>query len=175
MEERLLPDHVLLESARAARQQRAAAMPDGDGRERGPRLFQSVAAMALEDAFKRLEAPEAWLAPFRASGAHMGELRRRWRALVLANHPDKLTGLQLGEREIEARAATFAAAMAAFEAIDAYYTERFAPPEPPAAPGDVAPATSGAARPPARAPASTARTTVATGAPPPEPYCSRTP
>ena len=56
----------------------------------------------------------------------MPELRRRWRTLVLANHPDKLTHLALGELETARRAAAFSSAMAAFEAVDAFYAERFA-------------------------------------------------
>ena len=42
----------------------------------------------------------------------MPELRRRWRTLVLANHPDKLTHLALGELETARRAAAFSSAMA---------------------------------------------------------------
>ena len=56
----------------------------------------------------------------------MAELRRRWRTLVLANHPDKLTHLALGEQETARRTATFSSAMAAFEAVDAFYADRFA-------------------------------------------------
>jgi len=123
MEERLLPDQLLLQRARAARNQRTAA---AGGEERCPRLFQSVRAMPLEEAFRLLDVPEPQLAAFRESGAHMAELRRRWRTLVLANHPDKLTHLVLGEQETARRAATFSSAMAAFEAVDAFYAEHFA-------------------------------------------------
>lgn len=120
MEERLLPDQLLLERARAARHQRAAAAGE---EERCPRRFQSVRAMPLDEAFRRLDMPEPQLAAFRESGAHMTEVRRRWRTLVLANHPDKLAHLALGEQETARRAATFSSAMAAFEAVDAFYAD----------------------------------------------------
>lgn len=123
MEERLLPDQLLLERARAARHQRTAAAGE---QERCPRLFQSLRAMPLDEAFRRLDVPEPQLAAFRESGAHMAELRRRWRTLVLANHPDKLTHLALGEQETARGAAAFSSAMAAFEAVDAFYAEHFA-------------------------------------------------
>ena len=123
MEERLLPDQLLLQRARAARHQRTAAAGEED---RCPRLFQSVRAMPLDEAFQRLDVAEPQLAGFRESGAHMAELRRRWRTLVLGNHPDKLTHLALGEAEAARRAATFSSAMAAFEAVDAFYAEHFA-------------------------------------------------
>ena len=123
MEERVLPDQLLLQRARAARHQRTAAAGE---EERCPRLFQSVRAMPLDEAFRRLDVPEPQLAAFRESGAHMAELRRRWRTLVLANHPDKLTHLALGEQETARRTATFSSAMAAFEAVDAFYADRFA-------------------------------------------------
>ena len=45
---------------------------------------------------------------------------------MLANHPDKLTHLALGELETARRAAAFSSAMAAFEAVDAFYAENFA-------------------------------------------------
>ena len=123
MEERVLPDQLLLQRARAARHQRTAAAGE---EERCPRLFQSVRAMPLDEAFRRLDVPEPQLAAFGESGAHMAELRRRWRTLVLANHPDKLTHLALGEQETARRTATFSSAMAAFEAVDAFYADRFA-------------------------------------------------
>ena len=123
MEERLLPDQLLLQRARAARHQRTAAAGE---EERCPRLFQSVRAMPLDEAFRRLDVPEPQLAAFRESGAHMAELRRRWRTLVLANHPDKLTHLALGEQETARRTATFSSAMAAFEAVDAFYADHCA-------------------------------------------------
>ena len=123
MEERVLPDQLLLQRARATRHQRTAAAGE---EERCPRLVQSVRAMPLDEAFRRLDVPEPQLAAFGESGAHMAELRRRWRTLVLANHPDKLTHLALGEQETARRTATFSSAMAAFEAVDAFYADRFA-------------------------------------------------
>ena len=90
MQERLLPDQLLLERARAARRQRTAA---AGGEERGPRLFQSARAMPLDEAFRRLDVPEAdreaQLAAFRESGALTLTLTRtRTRTLTLTLTPN---------------------------------------------------------------------------------------
>ena len=81
--------------------------------------------MPLDEAFRRLEMSEDKVAEFRSEGMHMSELRRQWRTLVLANHPDKVAHLELGGEETERRAAAFSSAMAAFEAVDAFYSQHF--------------------------------------------------
>ena len=98
MEERVLPDQLLLQRARATRHQRTAAAGE---EERCPRLVQSVRAMPLDEAFRRLDVPEPQLAAFGESGAHMAELRRRWRTLVLANHTPTSSRTSRSETEQE--------------------------------------------------------------------------
>ena len=87
--------------------------------------------MALEDALRHLELPAEWLGPFRERGAHYAQMRRAWRAAVLAYHPDKQPRSEpaLGDpsdpardAERERRTALFTRATAAFEAIDEFYT-----------------------------------------------------
>jgi len=145
LEERLLPDEQLLRRAREARhhhhhhhhhrQRGQAARATGEEEDRGPRLFQSLRTMPLEEAFAHLlpDGGAEGLAEFRARGAHVAALRQSWRTLVLRNHPDKLGHLELGEQETQRRAAAFANAMGAFEAIDAFYADHHAPPAPEAA------------------------------------------
>lgn len=128
LEERLLPDEQLLRRAREARRQRAQTAHATGEEDRGARLFQSVQTMPLEEAFAHLlpDSGAGGLAEFRARGGHMAELRQSWRTLVLRNHPDKLGHLEMGEQETQRRAAAFANAMAAFEAVDAFYAEHHA-------------------------------------------------
>ena len=97
--------------------------------------------MPLDEAFDQLlpDVGAGGLAAFRARGEHMAALRQSWRTLVLRNHPDKLGHLELGEQEMQRRAAAFANAMVAFEAIDTFYAGHHAPARSPAHDAEAAP------------------------------------
>ncbi|KAL1519140.1 hypothetical protein AB1Y20_003402 [Prymnesium parvum] len=97
----------------------------GDHQSKGPRLFQSVKNMPLEDAFVNLGLDSSWLDEFRASGEHYNEIRHTWRKQVLKHHPDKHSS-DLTEKEQQEHAAAFTRAMASFEAIDSFYQHKFA-------------------------------------------------
>lgn len=62
---------------------------DDQGKEKGPRLFQAQRKMPLNQAFHELGINADWLAPFKESGEHYGQIRYVWRQAVLKFHPDR--------------------------------------------------------------------------------------
>ncbi len=129
-----LPDADMLKRQQASREarKRNTMNPPGMSHEtedKGPRLYQATRAMSLEKAFEVLSLPAEWIAGFRASGEHFAAVRRKWRQIVLVHHPDRLPATLTTEAQQE-HTAIFTKAMAAFEAIDAFYAKRHAPETP---------------------------------------------
>ena len=122
-----LPDQGMLKRQEASRQARRknTMNPPGMGREtedKPPRAFQAIRVMSLDSAFRALNLPLKWLPSFKADGTHFAEIRRKWRQMVLDHHPDRLPSTLTAEAQAE-HTAVFTMAMAAFEAIDAFYTK----------------------------------------------------
>lgn len=95
------------------------------------------ASMTLEEALEVLGAPSEWLEPLRANGTHYADIRRLWRARILASHPDKQQHHPSRRRGMDVQArrdrdgachdeATllFRATMAAFDIVEACYAAR---------------------------------------------------
>ena len=123
----LLPDEALRRRAESLRRaQRAAGAGQGDQHtttagESGMGYHArrvSGGAMPLEEALAVLGAPLEWLEPLRTSGAHYAQIRRLWRGLVLASHPDKQPLGQVAAA-LRVKDELFTAAVSAFDTVEA--------------------------------------------------------
>jgi hypothetical protein len=128
-----LPDAGFLKRQKESRERRQKntqpGLDSGVGEDKGPRLFQASRVMPLPTAFEALNLPAEWVEPFKATGEHYADVRRKWRQVVLVHHPDRLPA-NLASEAAEEHAAAFTQAMSAFEAIDMFYAQHHAPETP---------------------------------------------